>query len=291
MKIRNPYLEEDIPWRRGNLHAHTARSDGDRQPQELIDVYAALGYDFLMISDHDMIVDPAEFDARGMTLISGNEVTINGPHILHAGAVKFVEPDADRQRVLDGISRDSAFAVMAHPNWERHFNHCPQESLEAWRGYLGVEIYNGLVRAHPGSPLATDRWDRLLGSGRRVWGFANDDAHHAGDEGVAWNMVQCEVRQATAILAAMQAGRFYASTGVIIEAARVYGHTIHIRTSNAQRIVASADYGRRLGHVDSNEMTLEVPETPAYAYIRFECYGPGESMAWTQPFFIERERL
>lgn len=287
VKIRNPYLEDNTSWRRGNLHAHTARSDGDRQPQELIDVYAALGYDFLMISDHDMIVDPAEFDARGMALISGNEVTINGPHILHIDAKVLVAPDADRQRVLDKIGQDSAFAVVAHPNWERHFNHCPQEGLEAWRGYLGMEIYNGLVRSHPGSPLATDRWDRLLGSGRRVWGFANDDAHHVGDEGIAWNMVQCEVREAPALLSAMQAGRFYASTGVRIESAHVCGHTIHIRTRDAQRIVALADYSRRLGHVDGNEMMLEVLEAPKCAYVRFECYGPGESMAWTQPFFIE----
>ncbi len=287
MTIQDPYLDASVSWRKGNLHAHTTKSDGDRAPQELVDRYAALGYDFLMISDHDMITETSALDSRGMTFIPGNEVTINGPHILHAGAKTVVTPDADRQRVLDAVRADGAFAVMAHPNWERHFNHCPQEKLEAWQGFLGIEIYNGLVRAHPGSPLATDRWDMLLGQGRRVWGFANDDAHHIDDEGVAWNMVQSESNDAPAILEALRAGRFYASTGVTIDTVRVSGNSIRVSTRDAQCIVASIDYGRRVAHADAPEIAFTVPNDVECSYVRFECYGPGESMAWTQPFFID----
>ncbi len=288
MTIDHPYRDAHTPWRRGNLHAHTTMSDGKRTPQALIDEYARLGYDFLMISDHDMLTDPAAFDSRGMVLIPGNEVTINGPHILQVGASAFVPPDPDRQRVLDAIRADGAFAVMAHPNWERHFNHCPQDKLEAWQGYIGVEIYNGLVRAHAGNPLAADRWDMLLGQGRRVWCFANDDAHHVGGEGIAWNMVQSESKDAASILNAMRAGRFYASTGVTIDAIQVRDTTIHVATRDAQRIVASVDYGRRVAQIDGPAFEFTVPGDLECTYVRLECYGPGESMAWTQPFFIER---
>ncbi|NUM56023.1 MAG: CehA/McbA family metallohydrolase [Candidatus Hydrogenedentes bacterium] len=289
MKILSPYLNESIDWRRGNLHAHTTRSDGDRPPQDLIDRYAELGYDFLMISDHDMITESEAFDCHGMTLIPGNEVTINGPHILHVDARAYVTPDADRQVVLSAIAADSAFAIMAHPNWERHFNHCPQNKLESWQGYLGVEIYNGLVRMHAGNPLATDRWDMLLGSGRRVWGFANDDAHQIGDEGVAWNMVQSDSKQVTDLVAALRAGRFYASTGVIIDSIRLTGNVIRIATQNAQRIVVTKDFGRCITHADAASFEFTVGETLDATYVRFECFGHGESMAWTQPIFIESE--
>jgi len=288
MRIISPYSEKPLPWRRGNLHAHTTLSDGRRDPQALIDQYAALGYDFLLISDHDLIVDPEKYDARGMTLIRGNEVTISGPHILHVDATTFVPPDADRQKVLDGIVADNGFAIVAHPNWEKHFNHCPQECLESWHGYGGVEIYNGLVRAHAGNPLATDRWDRLLGNGIRVWGFANDDAHFVGDEGVAWNVVQSESNRYADLLDAMRKGRFYASIGVTIESISVEWNEVRIETQDADRIVALGDFSQRLAHADGTSITYSLPGDSPCSYVRFECYGKGEAVAWTQPFFIER---
>ena len=54
IELESAYLEDkSIPWLKGNLHAHTTESDGSRPPQEVVDDYAARGYDFLMISDHD----------------------------------------------------------------------------------------------------------------------------------------------------------------------------------------------------------------------------------------------
>jgi hypothetical protein len=43
-------------WLRGNLHAHTTYSDGVKTPQELLDEYEALGYDFLAITDHEDLI-------------------------------------------------------------------------------------------------------------------------------------------------------------------------------------------------------------------------------------------
>ncbi len=288
MTIHNPYRDTSIPWLRGNLHAHTTMSDGDLTPQDLIDQYAARGYDFLAISDHDILTDASAYNALGMTLIPANEVTVNGPHTVHVGATAVVPPDPNRQVVLDGIAKDGGFAFMAHPNWERHFNHCPQGTLESLRGYIGVEIFNGITRWHPGSNVATDRWDLLLSQGRRIWGIANDDAHHPGDEGVGWNVVQSESRDAIAIVDALRAGSFYASTGVTIESIRVAGNTIAISTRNAQRIVASIDYARRVAQVDAAEMVYTVPSGLEMSYVRFECFGAGEALAWTQPFFVAR---
>ncbi len=286
IRILSPYSPDSLPWLQGNLHTHTTRSDGVFSPQRTAEAYAALGYDFLMFSDHDVLTEAPDEDA-GLVLIPGNEVSAGGPHILHVNASRTVPPDWDRQKVLDAIAGNGDFAIAAHPNWEQDFNHCPQASLEEWQGYAGIEIYNGVVRFLRGSPLATDRWDRLLGRGRRVWGYANDDCHIESNFGLAWNVVQAAVRDRESIVAALRKGRFYASTGVTINAIHVEDLTITIETGNAQVIAAVTDYGYSPVRTEGNTLRFTVPGNTKTTYVRFECWGPGESMAWTQPFFIE----
>ena len=292
IRINNPYSNLTRgQWLRGNLHTHTNHSDGQRPPQAVINDNARHGYDFLMISDHDTHTGPTEharLDAKGMLLIPGNEITANGPHILHVNSDRRLEPLANRQAVINTIRATQGFAIVNHPNWQNHFNHCSIDNLKAWRGYAGIEIYNGVITHHDGSPYATNKWDLLLAQGRRVWGFANDDSHHAtGDVGLGWNMAYTRNRSASAIVGALLNGRFYASTGVVISRIKVTGRRIRVETKNAQRIVAIQQVGRRFAQADRRALEVEVPANAVY--VRFECWGPGESFAWTQPFFIEHD--
>lgn len=279
-------------WISGNLHAHTNNSDGDRSTQEVIDVYAKLGYGFLMVSDHDTFTSGADyraFEDHGLILIPGNEITANGPHMLHVGASSLIEPSEDRQMVIDNVAKSGGFTIFNHPKWLSHFNHCPQEILEGCTGYAGIEIYNGVINFHPGSPYATDRWDLLLGAGRRVWGYATDDSHRAeGNDGIGWNTVYVTERSTEAVVEALRAGRFYASSGVEILEIAVDGFHIEIKTSNAQRIAALQDHAKRFFQVEAASISVDVP--PDATYVRFEFWGAGESMAWTQPFFITDTR-
>ena len=135
-------------WLKGNLHTHSTRSDGARDPQVVIDDYAARGYDFLMFSDHDTHAGPAQFagwNCKGLTLVPGNEITCGGPHLLHVGAERRVEPLEDRQAVLDDVASAGGFAVINHPNWFEDFDHCPHSVMRSWKGYLGIEIYNHVI--------------------------------------------------------------------------------------------------------------------------------------------------
>lgn len=276
-------------WLRGNLHTHTTKSDGQREPQAVVDDYAARGYDYLMISDHDIFMSVAELsglNAKGMVMIPGNEISRNGPHLLHVGGNAFVEPLAERQQVILNSNKDAGgFIIVNHPNWRTDFNHCPMHCLREWVGYAGIEIYNGVISRLDGSPYATDKWDMLLSSGRKCWGYANDDSHAStGDVELGWNTVYTNDRSSRGITEALRTGRFYASTGVVITDILVDGLTVTIKTKNAQRIAAFVSVGRRLAFADSNEFTFTVPDK--FNYIRFECWGPGESFAWTQPFFV-----
>jgi len=287
--IHNPYANLTRGhWLRGNLHTHTLQSDGDRLPQAIVTDYARRGYDFLMISDHDIHTGAtayARLDAHGMILIPGNEISRNGPHLLHVNSDRRLEPLADRQAVIDTIRATHGFAIVNHPNWEQRFDHCSIANLNAWQGYVGVEIYNGSIGRTDGSPYATNKWDMLLAQGRRIWGFAHDDSHIAGDIGSGWNMVYTRRRTVSAICQALLQGQFYASTGVVIARIQVNRRRIRIETKNAQRIVALHQVGQRFATADRRVLEVEVPATASY--VRFECWGPGESFAWTQPFFIQ----
>ncbi len=288
MKLLNPYAgTKGLPWLRGNLHTHTTASDGERPIQAVIRDYARRGYDFLMVSDHDIltsVADYARWDHCGLVLIPGNEVTRNGPHLLHVDADRLVAPTRNRQRVIDAINRGRGFAIINHPNWLHHFNHCTFEQLSGWQGYVGLEIYNGTIGRLDGSAYATDKWDRLLSAGRRIWGFANDDSHLRRDDvGLGWNLVASGARTAESVLTALRSGAFQASTGIQFDSIEVRGNRIRVKAGAADRIVAIREVGRRFAQAEGTSLSVTVP--PDAKYIRFEAYGRGEAMAWTQPFF------
>ena len=278
-------------WFRGNLHTHTTRSDGSRPPEEVMADYESRGYHFLAISDHDILVGLDDYQKQtSLTLIPAVEVTARGPHILQVNASARIEPNANRQWVIDEINKQGAVCVLNHPNFEEHFNHFPQEKMESLEGYHGIEIYNGIIERLPGVALATDRWDRLLTTGRTVWGFAHDDSHRPIDVELAWNMVHVDNCTADAITSALKTGCFYGSTGVTISRVAAEGTTVHLETEDAQRIRFISNDGVVQSTVDSAQASYTLPESPDDAtklgYIRAECYGAGGRMAWTQPFFI-----
>jgi len=290
MKIITPYINScQCIWAKGNLHTHTGISDGEFSPQDTVKLYASNGYNFLMISEHDMVCELDGIDSKGMILIKGNEITLEGPHILHVNATNTVYHYPDRQKVIDEIVKDGGFAILNHPNWEDNFDHCPLALLEALQNYTGIEIYNGIVRKLPGNPESTDKWDILLSRGKLVWGFANDDAHWGDTFCVAWNVAQLKEFSQKDLLDALKNGRFYASTGVEIESIEVENTTIHISTKNATKCAVISTYGRRIFEIKDKEITYQVENNLKFPYIRFEFWGQGEEKAWTQPFLISSE--
>ncbi|HQL93071.1 MAG TPA: CehA/McbA family metallohydrolase [Candidatus Hydrogenedentes bacterium] len=282
----NPYSPEDLGWLKGNLHTHTTVSDGNLSPQQSVDAYAALGYDFLMLTDHDTVTDTAELDARGMTLIPGCEVTAGGPHILHLNATARVKPAPDRQRVINEITAAGGLAIMNHPNWEPHYNHCPQSVLYALKGYAGIEIYNGVTRRVEGNPEATDRWDMLLSNDKIVWGFGGDDNHQDADRGVVWVMVQGQDRSVAGIVDALKRGAFYVSTGVVIDSIRLDGRRLMIEAANAEMFHVCSNYGRVVARVPGPSLDFTPPSFFPATYFRVEAYGHGDAKAWIQPFVL-----
>ncbi len=286
VSIQNPYYEgPGAVWLKGNLHTHSTRSDGALPPQETIEKYIERGYDFLMLSDHDTMGEPEKLHGNGMLLIRGNEVSAGGPHVLHVGATRKIEPSADRQQVIDAINADGGLAILCHPNWQEHFNHYTYEKLLELKNYAGIEILNGTCLRLAGEARATDKWDRVLATGRMIWGYGNDDMHKEYEQSLAWTVVRAKERSVPAVVGALKSGSCYVSSGVEIQQIQCTDGVLHVFAPNAQAMAVFGDHGARLHYQLGNEVYFDVTERP-HSYVRVECYGMGGQMAWTQPFVI-----
>lgn len=288
--LQNPY-PADGPWLRGNLHTHTTESDGERPPANVVADYSTRGYDFLALSDHDTFTDPASVaGSSALELIPAVEISSDGPHLLHIGATHPVEPDPDRQAVVDAIRGDEGIAIPAHPKWKAAFEHWSHEQLSALVGITALEIYNGLVEGHPGGAIATDRWDRLLSAGHRVWGIASDDAHRGWEVERGWTVVRTADRSPAGILSAIAAGACYASTGVTVRDVTVKDGVVAVETTDADRIRLISDHGVVQQTTAGPTAQFRVPEQlvhrSEHTYVRVACEGAGGARAWLQPMFL-----
>ena len=92
-------------------------------------------------------------------------------------------------------------------------------------------------------------------------------------------------RDAESIFSAIRRGWFYCSSGVeLVDIAR-HGRTIVMETTNAEEIQMICDGGRQIARVSGLSASFTVPQSVEH-YVRFEAYGLGSAMAWTQPFFM-----
>jgi histidinol phosphatase-like PHP family hydrolase len=54
---RDPAPREGLSWLKGNTHAHTLWSDGNAPPEEVIQYYDDRDYDFLCLTEHNILAD------------------------------------------------------------------------------------------------------------------------------------------------------------------------------------------------------------------------------------------
>ena len=283
----DPYEDRRGRWYKGNLHAHSspASACGKVLLPRVLELYRQAGYQFLALSDHMKLTQPRR---AGLTLIGG--VEWNSPAGEHTGVYSLdrdllAETTAlhDQQTLLDRLQGRQALVVLNHPNWQ-HRPHYRREELADRTGYDAVEIYNGVIERLSGVAIATDKWDYLLASGRRVLGMASDDSHIEADIGLAAVVVRSASPRADCILRAMCRGNFYCTSGLAIRDIRRRGQVVTVDTDGGQEIQAIGAGGVRMARTFAPSMSFSLADTGGN-YLRFAAYGQGSAMAWTQPFF------
>jgi hypothetical protein len=298
-------------WLKGNTHTHTTESDGDSSPEVVARWYKDHGYDFLILSDHNVLTDPAALaylvDSTFL-LIPGEEVTSSfGKKPVHVNGLnlsELVEPRQEGTLVgtiqanVDAVREKEGVPHVNHPNFGWAFG---AEELAQVENDRLLEIFNGHPEVHNlgggGYPGMEEIWDILLTRGKRIYGIAVDDAHHFQGEfsrdranpGRGWVAVQAKARRAPAIMEALEAGRFYASTGVILEDVVVSRNrlTVRVRPRGSFRFTTTfiGSGGRVLKTVHGTEATFELDAPEAYVRARVE--DSGGAVAWVQPVWVE----
>jgi len=291
----NPFAI-DKPWLRGNLHTHTTNSDGPCSPERTVEIYAAGGYDFLAITDHDVITDVEGLQGQGLTVLPAAEVTV-GPailgqtiHVVTLGAS--VIPDRDGSpgsfplEALATFTQWCEMCIVGHPFWSL----LEPADLLPLEGYIGVEVYNTTCHYGSGRGPSEMMWDSLLAPGRQVWGLAVDDSDLELDCTIGWVMLKAEDDSPPAIYAALREGLFYSSTGPEIHDVQILGDQVQVACSPCQEVavIGSAPgvgiTSRRL-EVELPIEHIQLPLSHPEISVRVECIDEAGRKAWTNPFF------
>ena len=296
-------------WYKGNLHSHTLNSDGDSTPDEVVRWYREHGYDFLVLSDHNFITEVdgvnAVQGAPGRFLVvRGEEVTGRvGDKPIHVNGFDLRSlvdpPNASTvvtmvQGMVDRIRAASGVPSVNHPNFGWAISADELAGVERTRLF---ELYNGhpTVNNHGGGgvPGLEEVWDRLLSSGKLIYGIAVDDAHHfkrpwdptASSPGHGWVYVRSTALEPRPLVEALERGDFYSSTGVVLDAIDAGTDRLRIVVkpsgTSKYRIQFIGRGGRVLNEVAAAQGAYTF--TGDEGYVRAKIIESNGAVAWTQP--------
>jgi len=309
--INSPYSEAGN-WYKGNTHTHTTNSDGDSPPATVARWYRDNGYDFLVLTDHNVLTDPDEVLVHGeeFLLIPGEEVSavhrspFTGNKPIHVNALdidELVEPVNDQETLtktiqanVDAIRDVEGVPHINHPNFRWAFS---EPELFEVNNYKLLEIYNGhpLVNNegnedHPGMEAL---WDTMLTKGKLIYGIGVEDAHHfkefgedKSNPGRCWVMVQANELDKDSIMHSLEHGRFYFTTGPVIERVLAADQKYFIELdTKGHQVEFISDHGNVLASSTARTSTLKLNGTESYVCAKV--YGKNGGYAWTQPVFTK----
>ncbi|MCA1596282.1 MAG: CehA/McbA family metallohydrolase [Chloroflexi bacterium] len=285
-ELINPYLTCDR-WIRGNIHTHTTASDGKSDPQDVVDWYAAHGYDFLIITDHNLVLALDGLDSRGMLLVRGEELTASCSHVLGLGIQETLPRGESTQEQIDLVNEAGGLAVVCHPYW---MGLSPQD-IEPLHGYFGIELFNRVCFRLNGKGDSVAWWDTLLSKGKRSWGLAVDDCHDLEiDAGHGWLMVAARENTWPALREALSQGSFAASSGPRFDRISVLDREVTISAAGWTQARFIGQDGRVLhdcgagSAVPAPDFSFVLPETEPF--VRVEISDEQGLRAWSQPFWM-----
>lgn len=291
-------------WR-GNLHTHSTLSDGILDPAEVCRRYKAEGYDFIALTDHMIglygypVADTVPFRDTGFTTLLGAELHSgameNGElwHILAVGLPADFTPanapgflPVDDQETGPQIAaravQAGAFVAVAHPQWSG-MTLADARSIEAAHA---VEIYNHGCAMGCDRPDGFQIADLLLSEGRNLSMIATDDAHFSEpDHFGGWVMVKANENTPNALLAALKAGAFYASTGPALHNIHVQDGAIHVESSAVVSVIIQG-HGCAAKAIHGESMTRISMPLDRFAqspWIRITVIDRAGKRAWSNP--------
>ena len=330
--------EESAKWYKGNLHTHSYWSDGDDYPEMIIDWYKQNNYDFIALSDHNILLQgekwidaahrrggmPAYYkyldkygddwvtqktindtlriklktlrEFRGLFEVPGKFLIIESEEIsdgylgkpVHLNATNiqaYIPPQGGSS--ISNVMQNNVDAVLEQRNRTGvpiipHINHpnfgwaITAEDLIVLQGERFFEVYNG----HPGvyndgdelHPDTDRMWDiilahKLSNGEPLIYGVAVDDAHNyheirvvKSNTGRGWIMAKMKELSAEALIKSMEAGKFYASTGVSLDDFNFSGSNLSIALHPVDGVAYTTQFIGTLKDFDHQSEAVEAGE-------------------------------
>lgn len=262
--LRQP-LRPGPAWFRGDLHMHTAHSDGQCPSESgrmvpcpvffTVDAASRRGLDFIAITDHNA---SSQYDAMRelqpyfdkLLLIPGREITTFEGHINFLGSTDFIDFRLDGKivgsisQLLGAAKNAGAITSINHPlapNGEICLGCGWTPRIPADMGLLtAVEAVNGGGEEHGLSDLPF--WNEKLSQGCRLTGIGGSDNHRplqpldqVGSIGSPTTVVYAAELSTPAILDGIRSGH------VFIDLAGTRDRMIEVEALAGDRTVHSGD--------------------------------------------------
>ncbi len=285
---------------KGNMHTHSTNSDGSHAPADVCRAYREKGYDFLVMTDHFMevygfpVTDTRPYRTDDFTTIIGAELHAPETRVGEIWHIKSIGLPFDFEPLREGETgpeiakrahEAGAFIGIVHPSWYGLTHDDARELPFAH----AVEIYNH------GSAVEVDRghdWpflDVLLNEGKRMSGYAVDDAHELTHDWLGgWVMVQAEENDPDALLESLKAGRYYSSQGPEIHDVAIDGDKVTVRCSPASVISLQGRGSRSEREMGDGLETATFDLYPFESgYFRVTVIDTEGRRAWSNPYWLD----
>jgi hypothetical protein len=324
-------------WWKGNLHTHSHWSDGDDYPEMIVDWYQKHGYNFLGLSDHNILSDHEKWtsiakskggqsafdkylarfgekwvETRGegddkevrlkmlsefrpmfekpgeFLMVQSEEITcryLTAPiHVCVTNVREVIEPPTGTSvvdvmqkavtAVMDQRQRTGVpmFPHINHPNFGWALTAEEMMQVENERFF---EVYNGHPSVHnegDAKRAGTERiWDVLLTERLAelkkppFFGLGTDDAHNYHNDpkklshtGRGWVMVRAKSLAIDDLIAAMEEGDFYASSGVTLRDVRREKDSLSLEIEAEPGVTYTTEFiGTRKGYDRKSEQVTD----------------------------------
>jgi hypothetical protein len=306
-------------WYFGEMHSHTVHSDGKHELSELARRAAALGIDFLCLTDHNTTSGLLEAADLPVTLVAGCELTtFHGHHPIYGltdivpwhegGRVLPMEELAPRIRAAGGV------VSVAHPFkiGDPVCTGCRMRDDLSPSAFDLIEVwYRAWDAAETDNPTAYALWNSYWQDGRKVTAVAARDWHGPGQEGpfpgpAPFTAVWAEDNTPAAIVEGLRRGRAMMSGGPLLDlrvragaqeamvggAVRADGEvTLHVRAErftepvelrvfrNGERVRTIPDFG------DGDHVLGDLGQAPGW--YRVEAWAGGAPRVLTNHVVVE----
>jgi hypothetical protein len=235
----NPFQQEGN-WYKAALHVHTTTSDGDVDVATRLKQYREAGYHVVAVTDHWKTNDLTGFSDDAFLAVNSMEAhpqTGTGAPAHHFVCLDLPHPfELDRklkaQELVDKVREAGGKVIYAHPYWTEH----SVEEMRDITGFFGIEIYNAhcdLASAKGYNDAHADQAFAKLG----LFGLtAVDDIHKTAWIDRGWTMVRAKALTKAAVMEAIGAGLYYASSGPAVTDFRIEEGTVRVACSPAAQL-------------------------------------------------------